>query len=170
RKAAFGPKHPLVADALDEIGMDLLAMKRHEEAPATFEQAVALKREALGEDDSNLSYSYDGIGQVLLAQGRAADAVPPLRKALAYEDVEPEALAQTGFALAKALWETGTEPASIREEALRARERYLKLEKKQQAAEIDTWLQFLAEAPAPAPEPENATKRRVAVKKRSRSR
>ncbi|NMO16197.1 tetratricopeptide repeat protein [Pyxidicoccus fallax] len=170
RKAAFGPKHPLVADALDEIGMDLLAMKRHEEALATFEQAVALKREALGEDDSNLSYSYDGIGQVLLAQGRAADAVPPLRKALAYEDVEPEALAQTGFALAKALWETGTEPASIREEALRARERYLKLEKKQQAAEIDTWLQFLAEAPAPAPEPENATKRRVAVKKRSRSR
>lgn len=168
RKAALGPEHPLVADALDEIGMCFMALKRHDEALATFQQAVALKRKTLGEDHSDLSYSYDGVGQVLLAQGRADDAVAPLRQALAYEDADPEALAQTGFALARALWDTGRQPTDSRAEALRARERYLKLEKSGQVAEIDVWLK--AHDEAPSPNPASPSRRDAAVKKKKRTR
>jgi tetratricopeptide (TPR) repeat protein len=116
-----------------------------------FREALEIKRKVLGEDHADLSYSYDGIGQALLAQGHAADAIEPLRRALAYEDTEPEGLAQTGFALSKALWEAGQPPGPAREEAQRARERYVKLEKPQQVAEIDTWLTAHAEPPAPPP-------------------
>ncbi|QSQ26164.1 tetratricopeptide repeat protein [Pyxidicoccus parkwayensis] len=165
RKAALGPEHPLVADALDEVGMCLIDLKRHDEALATFQRAVELKRNALGEEDSDLSYSYDGIGQVLLAQGRAADAIEPLRKALAYEEAEPEALAQTGFALARALWQTGTELANSRAEAVRARERFAELQKTARVTEIDLWLEQ-ARDDAQTPTPEAPSKRVAALKKK----
>jgi serine/threonine protein kinase/tetratricopeptide (TPR) repeat protein len=152
RKTSLGDGHPLVADALDGIGMCLLDLKRHDEALATFQEAVELKRETQGPDSSDLTYSYDGVGQALLAQGRAKEAVAPLRQALAYEDAEPEALAGTGFVLAKALQQAGDAPESWRQEALRARKRYEELEKPEQVKEIDTWLasaqaQVQAEAP-----------------------
>jgi tetratricopeptide (TPR) repeat protein len=160
RKATLGPEHPLVGDALDEAGMCLIDLKRHDEALASFRLAVELKRRVLGPDHADLSYSYDGIGQVLLAQGRAADAVMPLRQALAYEEAEPEALAQTGFALARALWETGRAPADSRAEALRARERYLKLEKPRLVEEIDAWLQARQQAPGVLKAAKQRTRRR----------
>jgi tetratricopeptide (TPR) repeat protein/predicted Ser/Thr protein kinase len=139
RKAALGAEHPAVADALDELGMSLLALKRHGEAISTFQEAVALKRRVQGGDHPDLSFSYDGLGQALLAGGRAAEALEPLRKALSYDDTEPELLAESGFALARALWDVG-QPAQAREEARRARERYVKLEKAARVAELDTWL------------------------------
>ncbi|MFL5349659.1 MAG: tetratricopeptide repeat protein [Hyalangium sp.] len=151
RRATQGPENPAVADALDELGMSYIALKRYDEAVRTFREALDIKRKVLGEDHSDLSFSYDGVGQALLAQGHAAESIEPLRKALSYEDTEPEQLAQTGFALAKALWETGQGPGPARQEAQKARERYVKLEKPQQVAEIDAWLAAHAEAPALAP-------------------
>jgi tetratricopeptide (TPR) repeat protein/predicted Ser/Thr protein kinase len=151
RRATQGPEHPAVADALDELGMTFISLKRYDEAVKTFREALDIKRKVMGEDHPDLSFSYDGVGQALLAQGHAAEALEPLRKALSYQDTEPEQLAQTGFALAKALWEVGPQPGPAREEAQKARERYVKLEKPQQVAEIDAWLAAHAEAPAPAP-------------------
>jgi len=151
RKTTLGPEHRLVAESLDELGMTLIALKRHDEAKASFEEALALKKKVLGPEHSDLSYSYDGIGQALLEGGRAAEAVEPLRKALAFTEVEPEALAQTGFALAKALWAVGQEQGRAREVATQARERYVKLEKPQQVAELDAWLGSHQEVQVEAP-------------------
>jgi hypothetical protein len=100
------------------------------------------------------------VGQALLAQGHAAESIEPLRKALSYDDTEPEQLAQTGFALAKALWDAGQEPAPAREQAQKARERYVKLEKPQQVAEIDAWLGAHAESPAPVHAPKERLPKR----------
>ncbi len=160
RRATQGPEHPAVAATLDELGMTFIALKRYDEAVKTFQEALGLKRKVLGEDHSDLSYSYDGVGQALLAQGHAAESIEPLRKALSYQDTEPEQLAQTGFALAKALWDTGQGPGPAREEARKARERYVKLEKPQQVAEIDAWLGTHAEAPKPAPAPKERVPKR----------
>jgi tetratricopeptide (TPR) repeat protein/predicted Ser/Thr protein kinase len=151
RRATQGPEHPAVADTLDELGMSLIALKRHDEAVKTFTEALEIKRKVLGEEHSDLTYSYDGIGQALLAAGKAQEAIAPLRKALTYEDAEPEGLAQTEFALAKALWDVGQAPDQARAEARKARERYVKLEKPEQVAEISTWLSSHEEAPKPPP-------------------
>jgi eukaryotic-like serine/threonine-protein kinase len=141
REATLGPEHPAVADALDEQGECLLALKRYEDAGKAFSKALAIKREKLGQDHPDLSYSYDGLGKVALEQGKFAEAVIALRQAVAYEDAEPEALAESGFLLAQALWGSGKELQAARTEALRARERYAKLQKPKQVAEIDAWLQ-----------------------------
>jgi tetratricopeptide (TPR) repeat protein len=140
RRATQGHEHPAVADTLDELGMDQLALKRYGEALGTFREALAIKQKALGEDHPDLSYSYDGIGQALLLNGSAAEAIEPLRKALAYEDAEPQGRAMSGFALARALWESGRDRKQAREEARKAREIYVKLESAAQVKEIDTWL------------------------------
>jgi tetratricopeptide (TPR) repeat protein/predicted Ser/Thr protein kinase len=139
RKTLQGMEAPATAAAMDEVGMCLIALERHDEALAMFREAVAIKQKVLGDDSPDLSYSYDGVGQALLAAGKAAEAIEPLRKALSYNEVEPETLAQTEFALAKALWEVN-EPDQSRELAKQARDRYVKLKKDPQVTEISTWL------------------------------
>ncbi|QRK08122.1 serine/threonine protein kinase [Archangium violaceum] len=141
QRASFGEEHPAVADALDAVGMSLLAMKRHDEARKTFETALAMKEKALGPDSPDLSFSYDGIGQALLAADRAEEAIAPLEKALSFEDVEPEPLAESGFALARALWQAGKEPLQAHAVAAKARERFAQIGEKERVAEVDAWLQ-----------------------------
>jgi eukaryotic-like serine/threonine-protein kinase len=160
RRAVLGSEHPAVADTLDELGMSFLALKRYGDSLTTFREALAIKRKVLGEDHPDLSYSYDGVGQALLGQGSAAEALAPLRKALSYEDTEPELLAQAGFALAQAIWAVGQEPARAREEARKARQRYVKLEEPEQVKEIDTWLEAHPEAQAPGSVPAKARPKR----------
>jgi len=145
RKAVFGEAHPLVADALDARGMTLIKLERYDEARTDFETALALKQKALGPDSQELSFSYDGIGQALLAAGRAGEAVAPLRKALSFEDVEPEPLAESGFALARALVESGGALPEALAEARKAQERFTQLGKKARATEVETWLQAQAQ-------------------------
>jgi tetratricopeptide (TPR) repeat protein/predicted Ser/Thr protein kinase len=149
RLAVQGAESPTVADTLDEMGMTLIALKRHDEALKRFREAVAIKEKVLGDDHPHLSYSYDGVGQALLAAGKPAEAIEPLRKALTYKDVEPEALAQTEFALAKALWEV-KDVDQARDMARQARDRYVNLKKDAQVTEISTWLGTHTAAPAKA--------------------
>ncbi|WP_224244383.1 serine/threonine-protein kinase [Hyalangium gracile] len=148
RQAALGPEHPSVAGDLDELGECLLLLGRHDEALKSFRDAEALKRKTLGADHPDLSYSLDGVGKTLLAQGHPVEAIGPLRQALAFENTDPEALAQTGFTLAQALWAAGQEPEQAREEARKARERYTALGQQKKAAEITTWLEARQKPPA----------------------
>ncbi|MDY7229360.1 serine/threonine-protein kinase [Hyalangium rubrum] len=142
RQAALGPEHPSVADDLDELGECFLLLKRHDEALKSFRDAEALKRRVFGADHPNLAHSLDGVGRTLLAQGRPAEALEPLRQTLAYENTDPELLAQTGFTLAQALWAGGQAPEQAREEARRARERYTALDQQKKVAEISAWLEL----------------------------
>ncbi|WP_164020726.1 serine/threonine-protein kinase [Pyxidicoccus trucidator] len=147
RQAALGPEHPSTADDLDELGECFLQLKRYDEALKSFREAEALKRRALGAEHPDLSYSLDGVGKTLLAQGLPAQAIVPLRQALSFENTDPEALAQTGFTLAQALWAAGQTPEQAREEARRARERYTALGQQRQAADISAWLEARKERP-----------------------
>ncbi|RKI04893.1 protein kinase [Corallococcus sp. AB038B] len=152
-KTLHGEKSAQVAEALDELGMCQLGMKRYDDALKTYEQAVALKRELLPEGDEGLQPSYDGVGQALLGLGRARDSVAPLQLAVSFAAAPPDALAESGFALARALYQTGQSPAALAEargEATRARERFSESGMDERVGEVDSWLETLPkESPRP---------------------
>ncbi len=150
RKATRGEKSVLYAEALDEVGMCLHALKRYGEALKTYEEALALKREALPADDERLQYSYDGVGQALLALGQARESVEPLRLAVSFASAPPEVLAESGFALARALWQT-QQPPEARAEAAQARARFGEAGLEARAADVDAWLATLPPERAPRP-------------------
>ncbi|WP_338273686.1 serine/threonine-protein kinase [Corallococcus caeni] len=163
-KRFHGDKSPQVAEALDELGMCQLGMKRYDDALKTYEQALALKRELLPADDEGLQPSYDGVGQALLGLGRARDSVAPLQQAVSFASAPPDALAESGFALARALYQTGQTPearAQARGEATRARERFTESGLDARVGEVDSWLQTLPqESPRPpARKPPRARRR-----------
>ncbi|RYZ41917.1 MAG: serine/threonine protein kinase [Myxococcaceae bacterium] len=141
-KALHGADSPRYAEALDEVGMCQLGMKRYDDALKTYEQALALKRKALPADDEALQPSYDGVGQALLGLGRARDSVEPLTQAVSFASAPADALAESGFALARALYQTGR-PPEARGEATRARGRFTEAGMEERVGEVDTWLKSL---------------------------
>ncbi|WNG13274.1 tetratricopeptide repeat protein [Cystobacter fuscus] len=149
--AAFGENSPQVASALDGVGQCLLKLGRAEESLTTFERALALKRAALAADDEDLQYSYDGVGQALMRLGRTREAIEPLRRAVAFPTMSPDALAESGYALARALWASDPGPQArgeARREAAQARERFLQAGLAPRASEVDSWLESLPREPS----------------------
>jgi tetratricopeptide (TPR) repeat protein len=160
RKTLFGAEHPSVADALDAVGMCQLSQKRFEDALTSFQDALALKQKALGPKHSDLSFSYDGIGQALLGLARPAQAIAPLEQALGFSGIEPDALGESGFALARALWESGEQRERARQVAATARERLAGAGKQERVAALDAWLATLSvEETRPATRPVRHTPR-----------
>jgi tetratricopeptide (TPR) repeat protein len=149
--ASFGEDSPQVGSALDGVGQCLLKLGHPEESLATFERALALKRKALAPDDEDLQYSYDGVGQALLRLGRTREAIEPLRQAVTFTTLSPDALAESGYALARALWAANPGPeerAEARREATQARERFLQAGLAPRASEVDSWLESLPREPS----------------------
>ncbi|WIG94188.1 serine/threonine-protein kinase [Myxococcus sp. SDU36] len=149
RKATRGETSVLYAEALDEVGMCLHAMKRYDEALKAYEEALFIKRAALPADDERLQYSYDGVGQALLELGKANESVAPLRQAVSFASAPPDVLAESGFALARALWQT-QQPPEARGEAAQARARFTEAGLEARVADVDAWLSTLPPEPAPA--------------------
>lgn len=150
RRSFLDTSTPLFAGSLDEEGMCLLLLGRYDEALRVYEEALATKRKALPPDDKRLQFSLDGVGQALLGLGRAREAVDPLKQAVAFTSVSADVRAESGFALAKALWLTGS-PEDARNEAAQARQRFTEAGQKTRATEVDTWLGSLSQPPSPAP-------------------
>ncbi|TQF14360.1 tetratricopeptide repeat protein [Myxococcus llanfairpwllgwyngyllgogerychwyrndrobwllllantysiliogogogochensis] len=146
-QAIYGADSPKFAEALDEVGMCQLGMGRFEDALKTYERSLALKRKTLPADDEKLQPSYDGVGQALLGLGRVGESVEPLRLAVTFASAPPDALAESGFALAKALVQSGQSPEA-RGEAARARGWFTEAGLDARVGDVDT---FLAALPAPAP-------------------
>ncbi|WP_224242417.1 serine/threonine-protein kinase [Hyalangium gracile] len=147
RKAHFGATSWQYADSLDELGWVLLDLRRYDEALAVYQEALTVKRQSQPEGSPALQYSYDGVGQALLGLGRAGEAVEVLRKAVAFTEVPPDVLAESGFALARALALSGS-PEQARDEAIRARERFTQASLPQRVADVDAFLVALPKAPA----------------------
>ncbi|MCK8499933.1 protein kinase domain-containing protein [Myxococcus fulvus] len=143
-QAIHGGDNLKLAEALDELGMCQLALRRFEDALKTYERALAMKQKVLPAGDDKLQYSLDGVGQALLGLGRAGEAVKPLREAVGFPDAPPDALAESGFALAKALARTGQVPQA-REEAARAKGWFTQAELPERAGEVDGFLASLPE-------------------------
>jgi tetratricopeptide (TPR) repeat protein len=112
----LGPTHPYSAMLAGNAGEALNNLRRYGAARAFFERAVdgwaAIKAEP-----SIVAYAETGLGIALLGEGRSADALPPLERALAARlsaKAPPELTGETRFALARALWSKPAERSRSR--------------------------------------------------------
>ncbi len=143
RERGYGDSTPASAQSLSDRGDTLSLLGRHAEARAAFQAALGRWQEQLGPDHRQLAHPLLGLGQAQLAMGRARAAVATLERALRIrerEEPDPVLVAETRFALARALWETG-ERARATTEARRARAAFVAAPGlASKAAAIDEWL------------------------------
>lgn len=144
-KASLGSQSLVCAEIQDELGVSLLGLGHPDEALQVYQEALATKLQMLPAGDEELQYSYDGVGQALLALGRTREAIEPLRQAVSVTAAPASNRADSRFALARVLWLTGNYKEA-RREAAQAREHFSKEGLSSRAAEVDSWLQSLAGA------------------------
>jgi len=135
----MGPDHPLVANQIYNTCEALNALGRYDEARSDCARALRIW-EAAGSDSTILTYGRTGLGIALLGLGRGGEATPPLE--LAVRDrvgggLAPALIAESRFALARALWTRPAEHARARALARQAREGGAKDAKL--VARIDAW-------------------------------
>jgi tetratricopeptide (TPR) repeat protein len=120
-RKAYGPGHPEVALHLSNRGEILNALGRWAEARAAFAGALGIWGRELPPDHPYLAYPLNGTGESLLGEGSPERALPPLERALAIRERgerDPARVAETGFALARALWDSGEDHGQDRARAL----------------------------------------------------
>jgi tetratricopeptide (TPR) repeat protein len=108
--AKLGPDHLQVAETDDNLGWAYLAAGRDADAIAAFTRAEAGLAAAVGADHPVLGDPLTGHGLSELGQGHAPAAVELLERAAAIRaapDIDPGDLAETNFALARALRAAG---------------------------------------------------------------
>ncbi len=107
REKALAPDHPDIAASWSNLGDLHAELGRPTEARAHFQEALRHWERSLGPNHPALAFALLGIGKSLLAEGDAAAAVAPIERALALRkagEVDTAYLAETRFALARALW------------------------------------------------------------------
>jgi serine/threonine protein kinase/tetratricopeptide (TPR) repeat protein len=139
----LGAEHPEVATQLSNRGEILNALGRAREARLSFERARVIWERELGLDARNLAYALTGIGLSYLAERDAVSAIAPLEKARKIRDekeTDASKKAETSFALARALWESGRDRARADALAQSARAGYAHEAAKVELASVDAWL------------------------------
>jgi tetratricopeptide (TPR) repeat protein/predicted Ser/Thr protein kinase len=117
---ALGPEHSDVAAALAELGDVANSEGKYEEARHYHERALAIWETALGPEHPNVAVASTNLGEALLGLARPAEALPHLEGALSIRTAsagDPTRLAETRFALARALWDAPAEAGHDRERA-----------------------------------------------------
>jgi tetratricopeptide (TPR) repeat protein len=111
---AYGAASATAAFSLNNRGECLIALGRASEALAPLRRSLAVWQAQIGPDHSFLGYPLTALGRALVALGRAREAIPPLRRALRPREAGTEAvdLAETRFALARALWDADSKDAA----------------------------------------------------------
>jgi tetratricopeptide (TPR) repeat protein len=108
--AALGEDDSQAALCHNELGRALLAKKRIGEARVEFQKAFDIERAVRTSGHVNLAYGLHGLGACALAERAPARALAPLEQALALRESregDPLELAETRFALARAIWDAG---------------------------------------------------------------
>jgi len=144
----LGGQHPLVATFLSNEAETLDRMGRHEEARAGYRRALAIEERGYGADSTNLAYPLTGLGLSYLADRHPEAALGPLERAnrlRAVHEPDPLLVAETQFALARALWESGGDRARAVRLAETAEKLYgdkpmFAARTAERIAEIDRWL------------------------------
>jgi tetratricopeptide (TPR) repeat protein len=139
----LGAGHPDLATQLNNRGEILNALGRSRDARASFEKARIVWERELGLDNPNLAYALTGIGTSYLSEGDASNAIVPLERAFKIREAhetDPSRRAETRFALARALWESGRDHLRARSLAEQARGSYAEAALKTNVAEVDSWL------------------------------
>lgn len=81
-RRALGEKHPRVAGALKRWGMVLLAQNDPARATKAFEEALAISRETLGDNNPDTLHCVSDLSFVYAATGRPKDSVDVMRSFL----------------------------------------------------------------------------------------
>ncbi len=141
--------HPKVARAIHDLGRALAQAKRVPEARVEHEKALALWEKTRGKDHPDAAFALTSLGELDLVQGKAAEAVERLERALKLRGgrgLDPQLLADTQFALARALHQVDDRPRA-RELAAKARDAYKngKPPSPDRAAEVEKWLSDVGE-------------------------
>ena len=106
----LGGGHPDLALSLVNKGEILAALDQPRAARASFEQALVIWERRAGPGRAYLGYALTGIGIAHLAEHNVPAAIAPLERAFKIRQArepEPSRRAETHFALARALWESG---------------------------------------------------------------
>jgi eukaryotic-like serine/threonine-protein kinase len=139
----LGSGHPDLAVFLSNGGEILSALERYREARESFDRARIIWEQELGPDNLNLGFALTGIGLTHLAEGHPSSGLDSLERAFGIRQVhepEPSRRAETQFALARALLDSGRNRRRARVLAEEARDNYSKSAKKEKLAEVDAWL------------------------------
>src|SRR5690606_38316749 len=137
--------HPRVAASLFALGRLHAEAGRREEARREWEQALALWEATRGKDHPALAHPLTRLAALDLEDGHAKRAVERLERALKVrgrKGLPPTVLAETQFALARALHESGEDRTRAQELARKARKTYEDAgpEGAGSVAAIDRWI------------------------------
>ena len=158
-RRAYGEEHPYLAEGYDGLGALENDRGRPEAALVQHRRAHEIREKKHGANHPRLAYSLTGEGKALVALGRAGEALPLLERALRLrsKDADPVELAETRFALAKALRALGRDRTRARTLAEQAAVAYTEAGPRgvRQRTEIAAWLQKQgwSDAAAATPQP-----------------
>jgi tetratricopeptide (TPR) repeat protein len=128
-----------VGMALANRGDILRRLGRTDEAKDALERALRTDLSEMLQEE----YPLTNLGHLLAASGTPERAIPLFERALQEEELhktDPDATAETRFALASALWSTGGDRGRALTLARAAREGYDRLQMSTELAEVDAWL------------------------------
>ncbi|HSZ82465.1 MAG TPA: serine/threonine-protein kinase [Polyangia bacterium] len=139
----LGTEHPYLGYAFNNEGEILNLLHRPTEARPAFQRALAVLQGSAA-DAEIVAYPLTGLGIADLGEGRPADAVAPLEKALrlrSQREVAADLVGETRFALARALWSLPVSRARALALARAARADYAQVKTgAPTVAVIDAWL------------------------------
>jgi len=144
-EASLGPRTPTVAMVKTNIADLLLDLERADEAIAVADEARAILKEALPADHPHVAYTMQVLGVALAGLGRTDEAIAALQDAVRIrtsEQVAPDLLATSQFALAKALWasDEALRPRAV-QLAERAHETFAEqTTNPERLADVEAWL------------------------------
>ncbi|MBI5537019.1 MAG: tetratricopeptide repeat protein [Deltaproteobacteria bacterium] len=143
---ALGGDHIDVAMALYSLAELRRLERKPGEALKLYARSLAIVEKTMGPEFRGAAHVLTGIGLTLLAQGRSADAIAPLTRALPLREgdrIAVDLVAETRFALARALWESGNDRSRAIELATGASEELARgtmVTRNDSAADVKRWL------------------------------
>jgi tetratricopeptide (TPR) repeat protein len=154
RTRVLGPDSPKVSIELTNLGQTVLAQGDARGALDAYRRAHAIDQKSLKPDHPALAYSLVGLGRSYLALHQPDRALPELERANALREshrMQPRALAETRFALARGLWETGSDRRRALSLAAQARDGYASSGPGFDAerSEIQAWMGMAEHPPRP---------------------
>ena len=124
-------------------GDALAALGRYDEAEEELTTVLKIVGDDPKYDPENRSQALHGLGKLRVAQERAAAGIPLLEQALSIrerDEVDLTLTADTRFALACALWESGSDRRRARSLAAAAKDVYARSNRPEGEQTVATWL------------------------------
>jgi len=141
----LGPDHWELANPLEDIGSVQASRGEYRPAISNFERALPLHEKVVGPDSALVASLLMKIGGAALGASDTRKSISALERALSIREKHPEHatdLAETRFALAKALKKSGGDKKRAMTLAANAREAYVAAgdNYKKNVAEVDEWI------------------------------